>query len=113
MIEPPSPARESFCYRDELSLDVAAEYVVKVFRRSSIADGIESCRPRVPRPAAIFIRLSMPGAAFFRSSRFMAGWNSISASNARNHGSATAGIGEVSFRSKTMNPVLFPLSAAK
>src|SRR6266699_5982061 len=56
---------------------------------------------------------SMPGPAFFRSSRFIAGWNSICALKARNHGSATAGIWEVSFRSKKMKPVLLPFSSAK
>src|SRR5438874_2658216 len=55
----------------------------------------------------------MPGPASFRSSRFIAGCNSICALKARNHGSATAGIWEVSFRSKKMKPVLLPFSLPK
>ena len=43
----------------------------------------------------------------------MTGLNDTCALKARNHGSATAGISEGSFRSKTMEPDLWPLSSAK
>ncbi len=57
--------------------------------------------------------LSIPGWDFARSSRFMTALISTLASNARNHGSATAGISEVSVMSKKIRPVLFPSNSVK
>lgn len=70
-------------------------------------------------PAARAVRayfrtaLSMPGAAFFKSSRFIAGCNSTFALNARNHGSAMAGICDESAMLRKTNAVLAPFSSAK
>src|SRR6266567_2025691 len=56
---------------------------------------------------------SIPGPAFARSAGAMAGCISMLALNARNHGSAIAGICDTSCISKTMNPVLIPSQSQK
>src|SRR5262245_16849436 len=53
------------------------------------------------------------GPALARSCGFMIGRNETLALNARNHGSATAGISDVSFISNTMEPDRWPSSSAK
>jgi hypothetical protein len=52
----------------------------------------------------------MPGPALAKSYAFMTGENVTLALKARKNGSATAGICEVSFKSKTMNPPRSPLA---
>src|SRR5512134_2098109 len=56
--------------------------------------------------------LLIDGPALARSCGFMIGRNESFALNARNQGSATAGISDVSFRSNTMEPDRWPLSSA-
>src|SRR6185312_12069991 len=55
----------------------------------------------------------MPESAFCRSCRFMTGWNSTLALKAMKKGSATAGIADGSFISKTINMQRSPLLVKK
>ena len=57
--------------------------------------------------------LAIDGPAVARSCGFMTGRKETFALNARNHGSATAGICDESFMSNTMEPDRLPLSSAK
>jgi hypothetical protein len=57
--------------------------------------------------------LPIAGPALARSCGFMIGRKETLALNARNQGSATAGICDVSFMSNTMDPDRWPLSSAK
>jgi len=71
---------------------------------------VRAARPEANQAEAAcsLTAFSMPVAAFARSCAFMAGANVTLALKARKNGSAIAGIWEVSFISKKMNPPRSP-----